>query len=107
MWQVMVVMGREIGDEEGMTPMRVIVLAIITFALLSEAQAQQQQQVQQQVKEFSITGSFEEISAVLQQLGKLPWNDVNPLMQRFIAQMNAQNPLSNSPNSSVQEGETK
>ena len=91
--------------------MRVTVLAIITFALLSEVQAQQQQQVQQQAKEFYIRGSFEEISAVLQQLGKLPWNDVNPSMQKFIAQMNVQNPLPNSPlnpsSNSVQEEESE
>ena len=93
--------------------MKIIVIAMtITLTLVSEVVAQQQAQQQSaQVKTYTITGTFEEITATLQQLGKLPWNDVNPLMQRFIAQMNAQNPLPNSPlnpsSNSVQEGESE
>lgn len=61
--------------------MRFIVLAFIVLASPAFAQP----------VTYTFTVSPDEANTMLNKLGELPWKDVNPLMQKLIAQLNAQN----------------
>lgn len=46
----------------------------------------------QQTKTYTFNGlSPDEANTVLNKLGEMPWKDVNPLLQKLIAQVNSQN----------------
>lgn len=62
--------------------MKKIILAALVLS--STAYAQQQ-------KTYDLKGlTVEETNTTMNQLGKLPWSEVNPLMQKLIPQINAQ-----------------
>lgn len=63
---------------------------IVLIALLLTTPAMAQQQPVGKTFEFKNL-TVDEANMMLNQLGKLPWADVNPLMQKLIAQINAQN----------------
>lgn len=63
--------------------MKHVLISAFVLALASPAFAQP--------VAYTFTVSPDEANVMLNKVGELPWKDVNPLMQKLVAQLNAQN----------------
>jgi len=69
---------------------------IALVMMLSAASIAHAQQASAPVRLYTFTVTPEEANTTLNKLGEIPWKDVNPLIQKLIAQINAQNATSSS-----------
>jgi hypothetical protein len=46
---------------------------------------------------YTLTMTADEVNTVLNKIGEMPWKDINPVLQKLIGQINAQNGPSTSP----------
>jgi hypothetical protein len=68
--------------------MRIALAMSMVLGLIGSAQSQQ---VSVPARTYTFTVTPDEANTTLNKLGELPWKEVNPLLQKLIAQINAQN----------------